>query len=339
MKKVTRVLGLMSMAGLLVFATSCNKNKETNSSVNVTMPSMNVATIDGERAYINEDGEFRWNNQDYIMVYNLADPANADESVVSVFHNTTGTGPTANFAGSDVGAKLPCGYFYFYPTGMVSGDPAELMDENRQTFTVSATQNFQAWENPENDYEISLVDASQMPMAINTEDLHADATLKHIFGIAQICLKGKNNDLRTVDHIVITDNEFNLWGTASMKLHAVNTDELQALVDEYKAGDANYATHFAQYVIGELGYESNGQGKSITLDCMTNGTGVTLLPAPYEAQFNFMLRPLTLSKGFTVDVYFTDREPLHIDRWSQPNLAYSIVPGVINSWHYPTVIR
>lgn len=337
MKKVTRVLGLMSMAGLLVFATSCNKNKDTNTSVNVAIPSMNVVSVDGERAYINEDCEFQWNQQDYIMVYNLADPANADESVLTVFHNTTGEGPTANFAGSDVGAKLPCGYFYFYPTNMVSGDPTELMEDNRQTFTVSNTQNFQAFE--AEGHSISLVDASQMPMAINTEDLHADATLKHIFGVAQICLKGKSGDLKTVESITITDNAFNLWGTASMKLHAVNTDELQALVDEYKAGDANYATHFAEYVIGELGYESNGQGKSITLDCMTNGTGVTLLPAPYAAQFNFMLRPLALSQGFTVDVTFTDREPLHIDRWAQPNLAYSIVPGIINTWNYPTVIR
>jgi hypothetical protein len=82
MKKVVRILGLACMAGLLVF-TACKK-KENTSSVNVTIPQMKVVNVDGERAYLNEDWEFTWNQNDEICVYNLSDQF--DESTMQIFH-------------------------------------------------------------------------------------------------------------------------------------------------------------------------------------------------------------------------------------------------------------
>lgn len=341
MKKVVRILGLACMAGLLVF-TACKK-KENTSSVNVTIPQMKVVTVDGERAYLNEDWEFTWNQNDEICVYNLSDEF--DESTMQIFHNVTGEAHSATFTGQDVGNKKTFGYFYFYPTTMVSCDLEELASDNRQTFTVAPTQHFEAYwtEN----HEISQVDASQMPMAINTDDIHEHSQLRHMFGIAQITLKAKRNTVAEVASMTITDNVFNLWGSASVKLHEVDTLMLQQVWQEYADGDeAAYTADYASYIVGTLGWQPGAiAGQSITMNCDIldedgNPCGVILATTPNKTEFNFMLRPLALSQGFIVDVEFANGvEPLHIESWAQPNLGYTIMPGVINCWNYTTAIE
>lgn len=341
MKKVVRILGLACMAGLLVF-TACKK-KENTSSVNVTIPQMKVVNVDGERAYLNEDYEFTWNQNDEICVYNLSDQF--DESTMQIFHNTTGEAHSATFAGNDVGTRKHFGYFYFYPTTMASCDLEELANNNRQTFTVAPTQHFEAYwtEN----HEISQTDASQMPMAINTNDIHEHSQLRHMFGIAQITLKAKRNTVAEVASMTITDNVFNLWGSASVKLHEVDTLMLQQVWQEYYDGDdAAFAADYDSYIIQTLGWlPNNDGGKSITMNCDIldedgNPCGVILATTPNKTEFNFMLRPLALSQGFTIDVEFANGvEPLHIDRWANPDREYSIMPGIINCWNYTTAIE
>lgn len=341
MKKVVRILGLACMAGLLVF-TACKK-KENTSSVNVTIPQMKVVNLDGERAYLNESWEFTWNENDEICVYNLSDQF--DESTMQIFHNVTGESHSATFTGNDVGNKKTYGYFYFYPTTMVSCNLEELANNNRQTFDVASTQHFEAYwtEN----HEISQVDASQMTMAINTDDIHEHSQLRHMFGIAQITLKAKRNTTAEVESVTITDNVFNLWGTASVKLHEVDTLMLQQVWQEYADGDeAAFAADYDSYIIQTLGWlPNNDGGRSITMNCDIldedgKPCGVVLATTPNKTEFNFMLRPLALSQGFTVDVVFKNGlDPLHIGKWSQPNLDYTIMPGMINCWNYQTVIE
>lgn len=345
MKKVVRILGLACMAGLLVF-TACKK-KENTSSVNVTIPQMKVVTLDGERAYLNEDWEFTWNQNDEICVYNLSDQF--DESTMQIFHNTTGESHSATFAGPEVGNKKTYGYFYFYPTTMASCDLEELANDNRQTFTVAPTQHFEAYwtEN----HEISQVDASQMPMAINTNDIHEHSQLRHMFGIAQFTLKGKRNTVVEVGSITLTDNHFNLWGSASLKLHEVDTLQLQQVWQEYVEEDPNFAADYDSYIIQTLGWlPNNDGGKSITLNCLNptvvdpevigeNG-GVVLKTGNNKTEFNFMLRPLALACGFTLHIEFANGLPaMDIEKWNQPNLEYAIQPGIINQWQYNTAIE
>lgn len=342
MKKVTRILGLASMAALLVF--SACKKKETTSSFNLSIPPMTVNTVDGERAYIDEDWLFTWSGNDEVCVYNLSDQY--DESTMQIFHNVTGFGPVATFQGPDVGTPKFYKYFYFYPTTMVSCDVDELATENRQTFNVPPTQNFQAYWTET--HEIAMVDATSMPMAINTDNIHQNSRLNHMFGIATISLKAKRNQDIVVNSIVLTANEMNLWGTADLRLHAVDTNMLWQVWNEYVDADPNFATDYDTYIIQTLGWHSNNDGgNSITLNCIhPDEDGETMIGtqlannAKDYTDFNFMLRPLALSKGFTVDIYF---DPEHcpstgdhyqITSWNHEDLEFSIIPAKFNVWRY-----
>jgi hypothetical protein len=343
MKKVMRIMGLACMAGLLAF-TSCKKNQDT-SAVNVIMPPMTGVSIDDERAYIDDEMHFMWHQEDYIYVYNLSDVYT--ESVVNVFENTSGQGPTATFHGSEMGAPKTYEYRYFYPINMVSGDPEELAVENRQTFTVDPIQQFEAYEAP--DHPISAVDPDQMPMTINTDDLSAYAQLKHIFGMARICLKGKSGKEVRVQSITINDNYFDLWGTASLKLHEVNMATLTSLINKYKANDMEgFEADYASYVIGTLGWLPNDDGdQSITLDCTVGDPAGVVLPNQNALQYQyffFMLRPLALSHGFTFDIEYTvDGEPKtkHVTNWENhtSQLQFCMEPGIYKSWTLRTALQ
>ena len=340
MKKVTRILGMACLAGMLVFTASCKKDQE-NTSMNVTIPQMTAGHIEGERAYLNEDWEFRWNQNDEICVYNLSDEY--DESTMQIFRNISGEGPTAYFAGPDVGAPKTYGYYYFYPTTMISGDLDELANENRQTVTVDQIQNWETYWT--DNHEGSMVDASQMPMAIQSPRLDQNATLMHMFGMGVISLKAKRNTVAEVSTITITDNAFALWGTASLRMHDVDPEYLTQKLDEYADGDLSYEELYdlMQEQIGWLAGANEGHN-SIILNCMhledNEMVGQVVATTPNYTDFAFMLRPLALSAGFTVDVEFANGlEPLHIASWIAPNLDYAIRPAVYNTWKYSTAIE
>lgn len=347
MKKVMRIMGLVCMAGLLAFTTSCKK-KENTTSLNLTVPTMSVVSVDGERAYIDGDLHFQWNEEDYIYVYNLSDVNG--ESVVNVFENSTGAGPTATFHGSEMGAPKFYGYRYFYPTTMVSGDPDELDNNNRQTFTVDHMQQFEGYEIP-GVHPASAVDVDQMAMAINTDDLHAYAQLKHIFGIADIRLKTASGKDTKVQKITITDNVYNLWGTASLKLHAVDMDQLNTLMAAYKAQDPSFAAMYANYVVSEDGLGwlpgNNAGNTSIEMDCTVGDPAGVALPAGFQQyqDFMFLLRPLALSQGFTVDVEYTTggvAKTKQITSWGAQHpqkLQFCSEPGVIKMFTCTTSLQ
>lgn len=349
MKKVTRILGLFCMVGVLAFASSCKKNKETNSSISVSVPQMTETIVDGDRAYIDEGWEFMWHGGDQIMVYNLAE--DATQSTMSVFHNVAPLGdaaPLATFQGEDVGAPKEYEYRYFYPVGMVSHNPVELANENRQTFTVSEDQYYYLFDECE---PMCMIDPEAMPMSINTDNLHKTVYLKHMFGVGRFIFKAKKNNIVTIESITLTDNFWNLTGDLSVKLHEVDTTKLWNLWNAYD-GDVTaepYATQFVSYAIDELGYLPHPTGKSITLHCLhanpenpLESVGLTLETGSGLNEFNFVLRPLALSEGFTLTLTGTtgaDKVPYEkvIDRWATPNIRYATKPGVRNVWEYPAV--
>ena len=118
------------------------------------------------------------------------------------------------------------------------------------------------------------------------------------------------------------------------------------LIGYYDGNDAAFAADYDSYIIQTLGWlPNNDGGRSITMNCDIldedgNPCGVILATTPNKTEFNFMLRPLALSQGFTIDVEFANGvEPLHIDRWANPDREYSIMPGIINCWNYTTAIE
>lgn len=349
MKKVTRIFGMFCMVGALAFATSCNKEKETNSSLRIGVPQVTEGFVDGERAYIDELWEFMWHGGDQIMVYNLA--ADATQSVMSIFHNTNPVGVEtkwATFQGEDVGAPKEYEYRYFYPINMVSKDPAELREDNRQTFTVTPDQNYYLFDECE---PLCRVDPYAMPMAINTDDLHKDAILKHMFGVAKFVIQAKRNNHIMLESITLHDNFWNLTGDLSVKLHAVDTVQLNALWNEY-AGDITaepFASHFLTYAVQTMGYAPAPTGKDITIHTMhpdennpLETVGIEIGTGNSMTEVNFILRPLALSEGFTITLTGTAGEnniPYEktFDRWVNANLAMAIKPGVKHTFNFPVL--
>jgi hypothetical protein len=316
MKKVTRIIGAVCMMGLLTFvSTSCNKEKENETTINVVVSGFEE---DGERAYINSQFAFMWHESDYIRVYNLADEANADESATSVFSKIgNSTGETARFRGPSVGAKKAEGYRIFYPIDMVKGTAEEinltLQNENRQVFQVRDHQQFEAYNTPT--HHLSKVDGNAMPLAIDPENLTDNVTLKQIFGVGafQFTVAPEYDGTIVVDSIKLVDSYHNITGDVSLKLHTVNPASLAQVSNKYFNNNSDYAD-FQDYaetelapVLSDMGWMPSNKGKEITLNCTyeQNGQlkGQTVGVDPTITEFAFMLRPLALSEGFTLYVY------------------------------------
>lgn len=348
MKKVTRIFGMFCMIGLLAFTTSCKKDQETNSSVRLGVPQLSEG-FGADRAYIDEEWMFMWHGGDQIMVYNLAE--DATQSVMSVFHNTNPVGVEtkwATFQGEDVGAPKDYYYRYFYPIGMVSQNPAELREENRQTFTVSPDQNYYLFDECE---PLCRVDPEAMPMAINTDDLHKDAVLEHMFGIAHFMVQARRNNHITIESVTLHDNFWNLTGELTVKLHEVDTAQLNQLWNEY-AGDVTadpFASHFMNYAVLTMGYDPNPTGKEITLHMMhpdennpLETVGVEVGTGNAWTEFNFILRPLALSEGFTITLTGTageNADPYEwtCEKWVNANLEMAIKPSIKHNFTFPVL--
>lgn len=355
MKKYTRIIGAVCMMGLLTFvSTSCKKNQENDeTTINVVVSGLEE---EDERAYIDQNLQFWWHENDYIRVYNLADEENAVESTTAVYTKIGNvSAQTARFRGPSVGPKKAHGYRYFYPINMVKGDHDEinmnLWNENRQVFHVSDHQQFHYYETPY--HHLSMVDPVAMPMAVAVNKLTDDATLKHLFGTASFRLSAAPGTTFVVDSIKLVDHYHNISGDFSLKLHEFHFEDYLNVWDQFFNTYHGFTDEYYQNVILPL-YESWGyddffygnSGREITLDCMYEQDGaiqgVTLGTNGYT-HFNFMLRPLALSEGFTLTVYVHDGDPIVLTdaefrHQNQPlNYTWAVKPGKIKSYiiNYP----
>ena len=338
MKKVTRLFGLACMVGVLAFGTSCKKKNET-AMMDVTVSTPGFVVEDGDRAYITPNYQFMWEEGDQIYVYNLdATPTN---SVVRTFSNISGgPKPKAIFRGPSVGrTKGSFGYRFFYPTSMCTGDEVELQEEgNHQTFMVPATQEYGFYfAAGDPDHPKMIVDPASMPMACQPATITSNVTMRQMFGLAKFGFQmDENQPEKTVSYIEVIDNAFNLNGSVSLNVAAVDDDILTDLFNEYAAGDPNFAADYTDYVIGDMEWTPNNDGDNIiTLNCENaNVPGVTLNETNSE-WFYVLLRPLALSHGFQVKVHFTDGTTLFVNEfWNEPNLAYTMKPAVMRTFTY-----
>lgn len=291
MRRITRILGLLCMTAIVaVSASSCKKNKD-NASFNIQLGQLQGLNMD-ERAYIDVyDGcQMKWNLGDEIMIYNLASDYTQSEAKVYTNENGDRVALTTFTSNDPVSDRFDIGYFYFYPAYKASGN---LQADNRETFTVANTQTYD---------ENTIFDPTSLVMAAEVENITDQVIMDHIFGFLN--LKVTSNNPAHLDNIVITDNSFNLSGEMSLKLPEVSAETFTELLNQCESGDPNYAENLAAY-LQQLGYESNGDGKTITLDCggtEINGT---------KKYFFVSLRPGALLNGGTITFNFVedDMEP------------------------------
>ena len=331
MKKVTRIIGTVCMVGLLAFvSTSCKKNQENGEmTINVSIPGVET---EGDRAYITNYGLFMWHENDQVRVYNLDTEDNAVNSKTAVYTKIGNTSTAiARFRGPSVGLKKAEGYRVIYPVNMIKGSSDEveqtLCNENRQIFDVSDRQYFHSYDIP-GIHHYSRVDPEAMLMAMKLNKLTDEANLHHMFGVATFCLGAAVGTTVVVDSVVLEDKAFNLAGEVSAKLHRFALDDSQGLNyvwDQFFNTYQGFTPEFVQDVLTPelelLGWDPDEStlGKSITMDCIYEHEdgelkGVTLGEQPEMTNFNFMLRPLALSQGFTLTIYLEGyNEPIVLD--------------------------
>lgn len=296
MKKNVKLIGMMCMVALFAVSASSCKKSEENAEFTVGLGQMHEDPTD--RAYVDLNGQFRWNNGDKIMVYNLSSNGNSIAREYTALPGAEGR-TTTKFKGRPVGAKKDLGFRYFYPAGKASG--ASTLPDNRETFTVSNRQEYNS------DY---LADPNALVLAGKPESLSDNITLDHIFGILNLRINTSRTDSPCVKEIIVEDKAFNLSGQLSLNLGAIeSSEEFTSLLDLLEGGDATYADEMARY-LQSIGYyeDNNGAGKTMTLDCskVSNGTTTGVMLTGEPKRFRIVLRPGALYRGFRVTIKFMD---------------------------------
>lgn len=301
MKKIVRTLCLVAMVALV--ATSCKKNAEVTE-VNVSFGEVTGMpqnpSLNGAKAYVdaNDGYKFKWNDGDQVAIYNLS--SESQNSVCEVYTADAGSeGKTkARFTGNSVGPRKDMGLYVFYNATMTEQN---LKPNNYEFFHVAETQNYNG------NY---MLDPHAMVMACipaNAGDNYVkDFTLEHIFGFLNIAIANVAGTAH-VNQISVTDANWNLAGVVDLKIPAVDTYQLNSLINQLEANgpdDATYLANLAEYV-NTLGYHAHGSSKTITMNC--NHFNLPDYWTTYKWQYFFIaLRPGALNKGFSVKVVYDE---------------------------------
>lgn len=304
MKKTIKMIGMACLVGAFAFAsTSCKKEKTDTTSINVSVPQVEVNNIDGDRAYIDFIGDpdmlMRWSKDDTIAIFNLAE--DYTHSICNPYKLVSGANtPNGTFSGDVMGELNEGfdGYYAFYPYSKVKNHA--IGPRNSQTFDVTATQN----------YVENCMDPTTLVMALKDANYEDGMHFDHIFGFINLRLKGT----KSVQSIVVTDKEFPLNGYVTVDLPKVTYGQARLLrnsCDELADYQTTYSTaierlndvlseeHGVNYY-GQQGY--NGANPyEMTLEC----GGVQLNTSSYT-NFIMTLRPGALHQGFYVTVNYTD---------------------------------
>ena len=318
MKRNNRLFFAICMvSSLALLASSCKKNEE-NAEATINLPHFEeYGDVDGGRLYIDfSNNTYKWNANDEVMFYNL-DAEDGTQTIKSVFTTTASAEglTSAVFTGDDLGAKKDH-FFVFYPTNKIVNGTAALDADNYETFSVDGEQTYTLVKgNP-------TVDPTSLAAACETDNAKS-FMMKHIFGVMRLKLKG----VKTVDHLEVVDNSFNLSGNVTMKLHEVNMTTFSDIMDAYAADYGSHEADLAEY-LQVLGYSSEPAGKTMVLNC-PNGVQ---LSENTQTVFYISMRPGALVNGFKVNVYFTDGTHDAIDQYNSFKQSYCIKPGVIKGF-------
>jgi hypothetical protein len=313
MKKLTQTIGMMCMAAVLAIgASSCNKDKtKAVSSFDFTLPAIEGENpFDDSKAYIDMlASTMKWYDGDEIMVYTIDEDVTKSKAGRFIAEENITGATQAHFQGSPL-EEGSYGYFAFYPASKAS---TEIGADNRATFNVGATQN----------YEVDVLAGTPRAGLVFTDPRsfvgaatcdviqpYVAANLKHIFGYINVRVKDTQTVDRRVKSVTITDHQRNLTGTMSIlipELKSADLDAMKQLGVNYKA-NGNIDTYLTQMEskLHEIGYMADGDGHSVTLNVGTanNGMGATI-NSSYK-YFLMPIRPGALMGDFTVTLKFMD---------------------------------
>lgn len=317
MKKMNKLFVALFVAGsFAMLLGSCKKN-DTASTMNIGLPQFEEE-MEG-RAYIDitNSNSFKWNANDQVMAYNI-DAADGTQTVKGIWStNASAEGKaSAFFTGPDLGSKKDH-YFVFYPTAKVASGEGPLDENNYETFTVSDQQDYTLVKGK------PTIGHVGMAMACETQKV-SSFTLKHIFGALKVKLTGTGK----VTKIVVEDKRFNLSGSATMKLHAVDMEKFTVIQNYFIGADdpytnASFVNEWNSYK-NSLSYSTQGGGKTMTLNCPSVQLSST------ETLFFIGLRPGALKYGYKIYVYTEGaNEPQVFE--NAADWHYGIKAGVIKN--------
>lgn len=317
MKKMNRLFVALFVAGsFAMLLGSCKKN-DTASTMTIGLPQFEEE-MEG-RAYIDitNNNSFKWNANDQVMAYNI-DAADGTQTVKAIWStNASAEGnATASFTGSDLGSKKDH-YFVFYPCDKIASGEDPLDASNFETFNVPEQQEYTLVKGK------PTIDHAGMAMACETQNFKS-FTLKHIFGTLKLRLTGSAK----VTKIVVEDKRFNLSGSATMKLHAVDMEKFTVIQNYFIGADDPYTNAFFvnewNSYKNSLSYSTQGGGKTMTLNCPSVQLSST------ETLFFIGLRPGALKYGYKIYVYTEGaNEPQVFE--NAADWHYGIKAGVIKN--------
>lgn len=310
MKKVSQIIGMMSMVALLAIgATSCKKdNAKTVASFDFTLPAIEGESgLDESKAYIDMiAGQMRWYEGDEMMIYSI--DQDYTKSKAAVFTGEAGiTGiAQAHFTGSTMQEGSE-GFFAFYPASKAT---TQITEGNRAYFNVGETQTHvtDLFANTARAGMI-FMDPTGFVGAATCDVIEPNvvANLKHIFGYINVRVKDTRNSGKKLNSVTITDSNMHLTGSMSILIPALKSADLDGMktlgVNYKNNGNADAYWLEMNRKLQEIGYHSNGTGYSVTLDCSA-ANGVTI-----NNSYKFFLMPLrpgALMDNFTVTLTYTD---------------------------------
>lgn len=317
------------VGGFALVMSSCKKNEQSGT-ISFLVPDFETVEAEpGEdKAYIDFNGanKFRWNGNDAVMMYNLGNDGSSTRAVYTCSANAEGQ-YTADFTGDDLGTKKAYGFFAFYPASKVENFAFDPTD-NRQIFNVEPEQTYTLVNgNP-------TVDPASMALAIDMPSPTSNATLKHVFGVCRVRLKGNGK----VTKIVLRDNKMSLAGTVDMKLHEVKMNTFSNLMNNYQlvadgASDMNPTFVSAWNSYREtLGYHATPITGRDSHEITLNVPSVQLKPNT-ATPFYISVRPGAFIQGFEIDVYLEgENVPRTITKYGNPKTSYAIKAGVITGF-------
>ena len=336
MKKVSRIIGMMGLAAVMAVSASCKKNNETTSSFTFEMPAVEGFVADDSKAYIDisaSNTPIKWMDGDRLRVYSV-DATNTTPVTGEFTAEEGATGKTkVNFLGEQL-EKGSYGYFAFYPyekslepeannVGVFEVSNDQVYDPALEELFANTSMAGKAFMDPK-----CIVSAATCDVLNG----HAIASMRHIFGMANVRIKdlSATGTTKTVKKVAIMDNNLHLTGVMRITLPEITEARLQALKTlgkNYANGTVNEEAYWTTLkpMLSDMGYNAEGEGNVIELDCSANG-GVEL--SSTNKYFIIPVRPGALLKEFTVLVTYDNNQ---VRAFSFNDKKYISRPGTFSN--------
>ena len=285
------------MGVVALLATSCNKEKQTDSMVYRGYSfdeQFDVEYVEESRAYIDNQYKMMFEAGDEVMLFNIDDETPANSQCAMYVVEEAGYQPTFAPYQADVTIDdaMKSAKYAFYPGNNVIKDLNVLANENRCVFKLLPEQNYRELNGAAVIPQEALYMAAKIDNAAET-----NFAFRNICGVLK--MRFYSPAAKTISSIAITDNTMSLTGNVMLKVNEVDPARMMELFRNYPANEAAVLEYKE-----EVGYSVEGSGHTLTLDC---GTGVALgTTADAAKDFLFVLRPLALMNGFDMVITFSD---------------------------------